>query len=219
MKKVGNYWVPDRETIQLDALARGVWQGDHLDAALMHVRQFRTAVDGGAHIGSWTIEMLKRFKRVFAFEPSPETYLCLNKNLPESALHTAIPLRVALGERPGWATMAEDGKYSNGGNTGGRYLSGQPDDMHGDVQVQVLDDFAIEDLDFLKLDVEGYELYALRGAEQTIRRCHPVVMIEVKHRIAARQGLRAEEAGEFLATLGYVPIDKIGSDEVWSFPT
>ena len=220
MKRAGKFWVPDEEVIQLDALAAGGWQIDHLERALSHVKDFDIAVDGGAHAGSWTMAMAERFKQVHAFEPSPPTYECLNANMAEwAAEHKDIDVfialhKCALGEDTAMVSMGEDGKYSNGGNTGGRYLK---PDVTGEIRVRALDTFELKGCDFLKLDVEGFEYYALRGARETIEQFRPIVQIEVKHRMAARFGLAADRAGWFLTKLGMRMIDKIGSDEVWGW--
>lgn len=220
MKRAGKFWVPDEEEIQLKALADGGWQLDHLDRALAHVKDFGIAIDGGAHVGSWTMRMAEKFKQVHAFEPSPPTYECLNANMSEwGAAHKDIDVfialhKCALGEAAGMAGMGEDGKYSNGGNTGGRYLL---PGIAGTIRVRSLDSFGLAGCDFLKLDVEGFELYALQGARAVIEEFRPIVQIEVKHRMAQRYGLAADRAGLYLRKLGMRIIDKIGSDEVWGW--
>ncbi len=217
MKKVGEYWVPDQETIQIEALSKGPWQIDHLKAAMFHVKHFGTAIDGGAHIGSWTRAMARRFDKVVAFEPSQETHDCLLRNTED--LFNVERLRCALGEVEGKLEMGEDGKYSDGGNTGGRYLveRGAPGASLPPVRVRTLDSFGYERVDFLKLDVEGFEYFAILGGKETIKRCRPVVMLEVKHRMAARYGLRADAAGHLLDVMGMKHLGHTGSDHVWGW--
>lgn len=57
------------------------FQLDHLLPALDRARSWGVAVDVGAHVGWWTVELARRFKRVLAFEASPKTFKCLTKNL------------------------------------------------------------------------------------------------------------------------------------------
>lgn len=220
MKRAGNYWVPDEEQIQLEALAKGGWQLDHLEKALRLVKKRRVAVDGGAHIGSWTLRMAETFQCVIAFEPSPETFKCLEANVREwresheNGKCDIVLNKFALGETAGLMSMGEDSKYSDGGNTGGRYLVDKP----GDINVRRLDTFGLERLDFLKLDIEGFELYALKGARETLLKFRPVIMIEEKIRIAHRYGLRATDAGEFLESLGAYHRGSFGSDHFYGWP-
>lgn len=214
MKRVGNYYVPDNETLQNDALAAGGWQIGHLDAALAHVTDWSCAVDGGAHVGSWALHMAKRFSQVIAFEPAPDTHEALAANIAEFRATEAeagliIHHKLALGGHRHTTGMAEDQRYS-GGNTGGRYLKGA-----GDIEVVTLDSFNRESLGFLKLDVEGYEVFALQGAVETLARCKPVVLIEVKPRMAHRFGIDPMAAVDFLVGLGMKKVDQVGSD--WIF--
>lgn len=210
MKKAGRFFVPDEEQIQLDALAAGGWQLDHLDAALAHVKNFGVAIDGGAHVGSWTLHMATRFSFVAAFEPSPPTFDCLRENIRHMANVHAY--QCALGEEAGFMGMAEDQKYSHGGNTGGRYLKGE-----GSIPIAPLDDFEFHDVGFLKLDVEGFELFALRGALETLMSSRPVVMIEDKARMAHRYGLEPHAAMQFLVDLGMAEVGNVGADRIFKF--
>ncbi len=220
MKRAGQYWVPDHETLQIDALSKGPWQLDHLTAALSYVPPDRRAhaIDGGAHVGSWTIALAERFDMISAFEPADDTFECLAENLKDwRAEHPRRATKfnvyhMALGEKWGKSGMADDGKYA-GGNTGGRYLKGD-----GKVLVQPIDVFRFEALDFLKLDLEGYELFALRGARNTIETFRPVVMIEDKHRMAFRYNLEPGAAGEFLESLGMREAGHVGADRIFTWP-
>lgn len=221
MKRAGKYWVPDEEQIQLKALEEGGWQLDHLEFGLAKLKKRRVAIDGGAHVGTWTMRMAEVFQTVHAFEPSRTTYECLFENMKEWRrehldLSTHIHLhRYALGEKKGLMGMGEDQRYSDNGNTGGRYLR---EDPKGEVNVRPLDSFALGHVDFVKLDVEGFELFALRGARETLQHCKPLVMIEVKLRMAHRYGLDASEAGDFLESLGAEHRGQVGSDHFYGWP-
>lgn len=224
MKRAGWYWVPDHETLQIEALSRqGGWQLDHLDAALEFVppQKRRIAIDGGAHVGSWTFHLLKRgFNTVRAFEPSPDTFECLRENVREWAIeHIADPAqqfiglhRCALGAIEGKMGLANDTKYA-GGNTGGRYLKGD-----GDIDVRRLDVYRWSDVDFIKLDLEGFEPFAIKGALATITTCKPVIVLEDKHRMAHRYGYEPGEAGRLLEGLGMHLVGEFGSDKIYGWP-
>lgn len=202
------WMVPAADTYfqsMLDRDPRG-FEMDHLDMVISHCRRFRTAVDGGAHIGTWSVELSGRFERVMAFEPAADTFACLRRNI--AACSNVYPKNVALGERAGRAKIVDD--VTRSGNTGSRYMIDAPGEA--DVDVKPLDFYELVELDLLKLDVEGSELLALRGAEQTIKRCKPVIMIEVKR---LRPGHDPEAAVRWLNANGYREVARARNDRVY----
>lgn len=209
MKKAGRYFVPDCETQQLDALEEGGWQIGRLVQALKHVTNFQTAIDGGAHVGTWTEVMADKFDFVHAFEPSNETFECLKANVGDRSnvnLH-----HLALGEREGFGSLKEDEKYE-GGNTGGRYVS-----KGTDFKVTTIDKMRIANVGFIKLDLEGFEPFALMGGQKTILRWKPIVMVEDKKRMAGRYGLKPHAAPVWLIENGATEILRIGDDRIFGW--
>ncbi len=180
---------------------------NHLLAALEHCQKFRTAIDSGAHIGTWTVALCKKFKKVFAFEPAADTFDCLIQNT--SGLPNLVALRAALGARSGTCFVRDD--LTRPGNTGSRLI--QVSDK-GPVQLLIVDEFGLDDLDLLKLDLEGHEAEALKGAEQTIFRCKPVIMVECKQFNPPRNG-GVEATRQVLASFGYVEVGGVRNDRVY----
>lgn len=184
---------------------------DHLGKALTFVKQFRTAVDGGAHVGTWSVALAKRFIRVVAFEPMQETFDCLTTNLTERKVSNVKPIRAALGCIRGTCTLIKDS--TRAGNSGACHLSigrGTP------ALLQRLDDFKLSDVDFIKLDVEGYEEEALRGCVQTIYTSYPTIMVECKEFKPQRsRGVAGTVA--FLHSLGYKEVGGVRNDRVFNY--
>jgi hypothetical protein len=69
------------------------------------------------------------------------------------------------------------------------------------VPVRALDDFELQDVGFIKIDVEGYELATLRGADATIRRCRPNLLIEIDPQLLSEQQFAA--TFDWLTARGY----------------
>lgn len=180
---------------------------DHLDRALTHASNFRTAIDGGAHVGSWSVAMAQRFGMVYAFEPSRDTFDCLVRNIGVASNIRACNL--ALGASRLRGTMQDD--PSRPGNTGARYMG-----AGSDFEIVPVDDYGLDDLDLLKLDVEGAEYFALLGAADTIARCRPVVVIERKD-FKGRFGVTIDQAGDLLRKFGMREVDRIRNDCVFTF--
>ena len=209
MKQAGGWHLPDADRYfgpLLEKDPRG-FQIDLLEAALKHVREWRTAVDGGAHVGTWSALLGRRFNEVLAFEPALDTFHCLARNVRNLAGVT--PLHAALGVSKVLAAMRDDD--ARPGNTGARYIG-----AGGDVCVYCLDDFGIAHLDFLKLDLEGYEYFALLGAAATVRRCRPVMVIEDKD-FGGRFGLERGGAGKLVESWGAKLAQRIGNDCIYTF--
>lgn len=215
MKHFGGWYFPDRETHLIDWLKKAgtevdgklQYQGKKLDAALAHVKQFRTAIDIGAHVGLWSFYLQKRFETVVAFEPVEEHRLCFARNVPRERV---LMFPVAVGETSGKVAI-----HTAQSSSGDSWVSGD-----GDIDMVALDKVALletEQVDFLKADCEGYELFALRGAEQLLRRCRPVVIVEQKPGRAQKFGLPETGAVDFLRDLGAKLRAEISGDFILSW--
>lgn len=185
------------------------YQYSKLEAALKWVRQWRTAVDVGAHCGLWSMHLVKQFNVLHAFEPIAMHRECWVKNVPESQKYP-LTIRLhecALGERDGSVSMHWDPA-----NTGDTYVTGE-----GNIPLAPLDALGLPDVDFIKLDCEGYELFALRGGEKTIKRCRPAIVVEQKPGRAQKWGLKETEAVDYLRGLGAVLRAEIAGDFILSW--
>lgn len=204
MKKAGNYWIPDGEFHLEPFYAAGGWHLDRLERALEYVKNFRVAVDGGAHAGSWTKVMAARFEHVHSFDLTPENFECLAQNITDWGLENVTLYNYGLGDEHELVSVADDPKWE--GNTGGKHVAGP-----GELPIRLLDELELEVLDFLKLDIEGYEEKAMRGGIETITRCKPLILIEHKARINVRYG-GANDDVKYLTEIGYKKIAAFKSD-------
>lgn len=201
MFRFDDWWMPDGETHLPKIMARHdrrvkgrlTYQFHKYEGALAHCRSRRVAVDVGAHIGLWSYWMARHFDRLCAFEPNGTARACWEQNVPVSASRTLYPY--ALG-----ATAAGVGLVTttirSSGNT--NVIPGG-----AGVEMRTLDSFEVPDLDLLKVDCEGYELFVLQGAVTTITRWKPVVVVEQKHGFASQYGCAPDAAVTFLQGMGY----------------
>lgn len=208
MKMFNGFWLPDSDNYFAPFLENSDgFQLDHLEKALEYVTNFSGAIDGGAHIGTWTLAMAEKFSAVFAFEPAIDTFECLEANV--LGKRNVNIINSALGEYDGMVSIIDDVKRL--GNTGSRYI--QPG---YDVLMTQIDSLKLVDLGMLKLDVEGYEYFALKGAENSIMKYKPVVVIEEK-KFGPRFGIPVGKASEFLIGLGMHEVACIGKDHIFIF--
>ena len=106
--------IPTRDTYFEKVLeqAQGTYQKQHRQNSLKHVTNFDTAIDVGAHIGTWTIELEEVFNKVICFEPIQAHIDCLLKNIQNPDKVTLYPH--ALGDKEGSAVV----DYATEGNSG-----------------------------------------------------------------------------------------------------
>jgi FkbM family methyltransferase len=165
----------------------------------------RISVDIGASIGEFTIAMLTRSRSVVAFEPRPAQAKELTTMF--GAVGAAVRVEaIALSDEPGVTTMrvvsADPGRSTIDHNN---TLSDVSDPAGNaleaiDVAVKRLDDFGLDNVGLVKIDVEGHELAVLRGAADTLRRNRPATVIEAEER---HHPNAVASITEFLADLGY----------------
>ena len=176
--------------------------------ALAHVPQRRVAVQAGGCLGVFPKYLAMTFRLVYTFEPMPQSYRKMLANAPESNI---VACQAALGyDRTPVAMMQRRRTKTHApAHEGIAHVSGA-----GTVPVVRVDDLALFECDFLCLDLEGYELEALRGASDTLWLCRPVVMVEINENIT-HYGKRQEDVRKLLALHHYRFVFRLHSDEVY----
>jgi FkbM family methyltransferase len=197
-----------------DVITRHIYRlGAHEPAItrylLEHVRLGPSdiAVDVGANLG-WYSVLLNRLSapgaRIFSFEPDPRTFELLRTNLAANQATRVSAFNIALGEAQGSAQLR---RYKDSNN--GRHSLIPGDDIAGSVTVpldtlvhfwetQGLGDAPIA---FMKIDVEGFEYYVLKGAGDLLRRC-ATTLLEYSPASLALAGLPADALIAVLAAHG-----------------
>ena len=151
-----------------------------------HISNWDVALDIGAHVGIWSMRLAKRFKRVYAFEPVPKHIECWKQNMQRfTSEHSewenvSILETVALSHEKGIGTMIVPNTTNTGRAT---FVEKLFIDKHNfpkiQVQTKTLDSYEFSQVDFIKIDVESFELKVLQGAENTIRKHRPIMYIEI----------------------------------------
>jgi FkbM family methyltransferase len=166
-------------------------------------------IDIGANMG-WYSLLAERLASapvdIFAFEPDPENFGLLTENLALNASALVTPVQQALAETTGELQLH---KYKDT-NLGRHSLLPINTGETVSVATVALDDFwASRGLGnrvprFIKIDVEGYELPALRGARGVLARC-PLILAEYSPTYMRAGGIRPGDLVEFLTSLGFQP--------------
>lgn len=210
-------WIDDKHYLTFDGLVHGDCSGiggqPFLSAPkyLEQIRELpviqhlmnlptpkRCFVDAGAHIGFYAIPMAFHFAQVVAYEPSRYQYAYLSENVRLNKLKNISCRDAALGESEGRATLHVMGR-SGGSNTLADDVAemGNPMEEY-EVNVLMLDNECLQNVDLIKIDVEGFEKEVLVGAKNTIMTYKPIILCEVW-----QEDPRRKDVAEFLSTLGY----------------
>jgi FkbM family methyltransferase len=182
-----------RDLIQKTVLQTGgFYEGRLLERVAGLVPRGGVVLDAGANIGNHTVffALICRAGLVHAFEPVPAMHAVLLRNLEINGLRNVVPHRAALGAAAGRAGL----QVFRPNNMGSAVM----DFGGGDFPVTTIDALELGRLDLLKIDVEGAQTAVLAGAEATLARCRPRIMIELR----ARTG-EVEAGNEVLSRMGY----------------
>jgi FkbM family methyltransferase len=199
MPNENSFWVLYGQHTQPTYLEEaGNGQQAQRDASLKYVKQWRVCLDIGSNIGQWTRPLAKRFKSVVCFEPNPNFRECFEKNIQEK--------NVLL-----WPYGLSDKEHKAKQDFNSTVL--QQED--GDIDCRTLDSFGLTNVDFVKIDVDGFEIPLLNGARETLTKNDPVINIEMKRDKRTDVVMKCES---ILKDLGYKFQKRTKSDEVWLKP-
>jgi FkbM family methyltransferase len=151
-----------------------------------YVTKDSVVLDIGAHIGAHTVKLSKLAGTVYAFEPLKQSNELLRKNLLKNNCHNVVVYKSAVSNMVGvggfeWVYEESVGAAGLSNNPMGRpgYPGYTVDDSDiYEVQLVTIDSMMLDRLDFIKLDVEGYEELVIGGAIETIKKYKPVIALE-----------------------------------------
>ena len=189
-------------TVQKD----GTDKNGNYDILLKHVadRKLRRIIDIGAWWGPWSLFWQPHAEKLEIFEPNKKILPMLEHNI--SIYKNCKLYKTALGESNGTVSMAYDT------HSGTNHVTGSS----GDIQIRTLDSYNFTEVDVIKIDVEGYEIPVLKGAEQTITSNRPIIQVE-GNSSGKRYGIHKKQIMELLNSWGMTRIEKKWPDQVWIF--
>lgn len=179
-----------------------------LEQVISLTRRWEVAVQAGGNLGLFPKRLAETFKRVYTFEPDAELFACLRHNAPEKNIK-AYEAAIGASREPIALACTRRDSSERPVHEGMTHVSGP-----GTIPQMVLDDLKLPACDLVYLDIEGYELNALRGAEATIVEYAPVIALEVNGNIAyydaSKQLLRT-----WMADHGYKKVARYHGDDVF----
>jgi len=127
-------------------------------------------VDAGANVGITAVYLARHADKVYAFEPVPQTFKALQETIALNKSTNIEPVNSALGETKGELEMQIFPEDKSGWNSAYVPRTDESAPVNTTkVPMITLDDFGLERIGFMKIDVEGYELPLLKGADRMLR--------------------------------------------------
>lgn len=142
----------------------------------LSIKENEVFIDAGAHDGDTILSFIKwcngKYKKIIAFEPDAENCNKVVKTLSDNGIENVVLKKFGL-----WDKNKIIG-FDNKGTSSSKI------DIKGNSQINVckLDDVINEKVTFIKMDIEGAELNALKGSAETIRKYKPKLAICVYHK-------------------------------------
>ena len=216
LKRLGDFWVPNS-----DAFLEGhtTLHPEQVEICKLCLSDTKCFVDVGANVGYWTKYFSGYFETVYSYEPDDINFECLEKNVV--GLDNVTIFKCALGEHMGFGYIRDE----NPENCGMKHLNPSPifNSFSNKVDIKPLDSVDFEYVNLLKVDTEGYDLGVLMGAEKTILRCNPIIVVEYapnEYPQAARAkqyGYPYEEIPKYLEGLGMYQIYEAYMDLIYGW--
>jgi FkbM family methyltransferase len=168
------------------------WETSHVDAIMNLVDDWSVCVQAGGNHGVYPRLLSEAFQHVYTFEPDSLNFYCLVDNCQKDNIYK---MQAALGEHTGLAKVNRGSMT----NTGTHTVS---TDGECYVPMVTIDSLNLRSCGFIMLDIERYELQALKGALQTIEKYRPVIQCELGN----------EDILSLLSPFGYKDVAKSKAD-------
>ncbi len=194
------------------------WTGYHHINEFLYLKKAlspdMTFVDVGANQGEFTLyaaSLLKKGK-VISFEPVSSNFNSLTHNVGLNHLKNVQINKIGLFDKedqlPIYTSMEETLHSGRHEGLSTLFAGDTRSTFEETIELKVFDDLFFDSLtrfDFLKIDIEGAELYALKGMTKSLRKFKPGILIEMSHQTFLDAGYSVKEMLDFLLELDYEP--------------
>lgn len=190
-----------------------------VNETIAYCTSFNRALDVGAHVGATSLLMSRRFSEVVAFEPIPQNYLALLRNI-EGSLNI-IAENCAVSNECSELTFEHVPTHTQVSRVikAGESRAFMHSLLIGPIPARPIDSFEYSQVSFIKIDVEGFELAVVEGARETILRCRPSILLEQRGNEGKFHGDIVHGASMFLEGLGMTSVEGLSfrNDRLYRF--
>ena len=221
-----SFLLDPRDLVAVSILRGGGWQSEVWDSLSPSLSEGGVFLDIGAHIGYFSMKAaigVGKTGRVVAFEPNPETLKLLRDNVTANRAWNVIVAPVACTDREQILTLYAGPSSNTGASSLARENADilfeeppRPYSVRGRPIDDVVRELNLTRVDAIKVDVEGAEVFVLRGAVNTLKRFHPKVVIEIVEQQLASFHTTPEELISVLTAAGYNRRRPAGTTD-WEF--
>lgn len=161
----------------------GLFEKGLIEWCKQFCKKDKNMLDIGAHSGTYTISLAEYCNKVYAFEPQQMTYYSLCGSVALSNIRNVVCLNYGLG------TTEQVGKQllnivslDGGGSTLHKDNKNNVLDTE-EIEIRTLDSFNLDNISFIKIDVENNELQVLLASENTLKRSnYPKILFEMNQK-------------------------------------
>ena len=163
-----------------DCIRRGFrWEEHQHDIIDKYLTKDSICIEAGAHIGTISVKLSKVCKKVYCFESVINTYNLLKYNMKNNCNHNYELFNKGLGE----SCKIEHINWISDEGSGGIGLTNNiysinKNKIGNKIEVVTIDSLNLDKLDYIKIDVEGYEENIVNGGINTIKNCKPIIVLE-----------------------------------------
>ena len=168
----------------------------------------KTYIDVGTHIGTHSVVFSRIFQNVISFEPDKINFETLNTNILLNSRKNITSYNKALSNISEYVHSVAHSDHSRGC----MFIQ-----KGGDIEAILLDSLKLENIDYIKIDVEGNELSVLLGALDTIKRNLPLIEFEHNGLSDKLFNVSFNDIEIFLTGLGYKCINKIDNNYFFEY--
>lgn len=162
-----------------------IWEKELHDYIInLNLDKDSVIIEAGTHMGSHTILLSNLTKKVYGFEPFPDTYKLAIENFKLNNVDNIILSTKALSDENNKTIEVEyhDPNVRNIGGWGIHFTKDKEFTDNSSIYISIetitIDSLKLDKLDLIKLDVEGNELKVVKGGIKTIEKCRPIIILE-----------------------------------------
>jgi FkbM family methyltransferase len=199
----GKFIVFPNDAIAQHLKQNKLWEPHFKEVIKVFIKPGAVVIDAGANFGYNSVLLGKQAGpegTLVSFEPQRIIHQQLSGNLILNNIYNAITCQAALGDGSKKVVNMRPVEYQADWVNIGDTSVGEDGE---EVAIYTLDEIGLERVDFIKMDVQGYELFALQGAQNILTNQQPDLFIEIEPHQLIKFGVTEEQLLDYIKSFGY----------------